>query len=97
MPRRALTIAMLAVFAAQLLGAVAFASVCFEPCPDDSEESSCPPVCALCTSCTHAQQAIVQAHGGPVVVAATSHLFEAQHSAFPSQPAADIFHVPLLG
>lgn len=97
MPRRALTFALLAVFAVQLFGAVVFASVCFEPCPDDSESSSCPPVCALCTSCTHAQQGIVQTHGGAGALVETSRLFEAPHSALPSQPAAEIFHVPLFG
>lgn len=88
---------LLVLIAVQLLGAMAFASVCVEPCPDDTEDSSCPPVCALCTSCTHAQTAIVQhaASGLPLVAA---HRFVPQPAAAASSRlAADIFHVPLPG
>jgi hypothetical protein len=95
--RRGLCVMLLVVVAVQLLGAMAFASVCSEPCPDDTEDTSCPPVCALCTSCTHAQTAIVQhsANGVPLMAA---HRFVAQHPALPSSPLADdIFHVPLFG
>jgi len=95
--RRRLALMLLLVLATQLWGGVAFASVCEEPCPDDTETSSCPPVCALCTSCTHAQQGIVQRD-----VAAPPRLFAqtivaSQSSADSSQHTADIFHVPLLG
>lgn len=94
--RRKLSLTLLAIIAVQLLGLVAFASVCFEPCPDDSDDSSCPPVCATCTSCTHSRQAIVRAADGfPIVSAA--HAFHSRVAAPPSLIAADIFHVPLPG
>jgi hypothetical protein len=95
--RRKVSMTLLALIALQLLSGMAFASVCPEPCADDTEETSCPPVCVLCTSCTHAQTAIVQhaASGTPLT---STHRFAAQAPASPSwQLAADIFHVPLLG
>ncbi len=94
---RKVSMTLLALIALQLLGGMAFASVCPEPCPDDTEETSCPPVCAVCTSCTHAQTAIVQhaANGVPLM---STHRFVPQRVAFPlSRLTADIFHVPLLG
>jgi len=97
MHRRGLSVMLLALIAVQLLGSMAFASVCLEPCPDDTEGTSCPPVCALCTSCTHAQTAIVPhaTSGSPLT---SLHRFAAQPTASPSsQLAADIFHVPLFG
>jgi hypothetical protein len=97
MLRRNVSIALLAMIALQLLGGMAFASVCVEPCPDDTEESSCPPVCALCTSCTHAQTGIVQ-HAASSTPLTSTHRFVAQPPTSPaSQLADDIFHVPLLG
>ena len=97
MRRRGLSVTLLFLIAVQLLGSMAFASVCPEPCPDDTEETSCPPVCALCTSCTHAQTAIVQ-HGAIETPLTSTHRFGAQPPASPaSQLAADIFHVPLFG
>jgi len=95
MARRRITLTLLALIAVQLLGSMAFASVCLEPCPDDTENTSCPPVCALCTTCTHAQQAIVQTivTAGPHQIA--RHAFHAQPGGTPSQLADDIFHVPL--
>lgn len=97
MRRRGLSVTLLVVLAVQLLGSMAFASVCLEPCPDDTEETSCPPVCALCTSCTHAQTAIVQHASGGMPLMST-HRFVPQRPASPSsQLAADIFHVPLPG
>src|ERR1700741_1832557 len=59
MPRRTFALALLLVLAVQFLGAMVFASACAEPGPDDPESTSCPPVCTLCSDCTHAQQAIV--------------------------------------
>jgi len=88
---------LLALIALQLVGGMAFASVCVEPCPDDTEETSCPPVCALCTSCTHAQTGIVQ-HAASSTPLTSTHRFVPRQSATPSSRlAADIFHVPLLG
>ena len=97
MLRRNVSWTLLAMIALQLLGGMAFASVCLEPCPDDSEETSCPPVCTVCTGCTHAQTAIVQhaTSGTPLLAAAT---FAGQHSSsVTSHLADDIFHVPLPG
>ena len=97
MPRRGLAVALLAILAVQFLGAMAFTSVCVEPCPDDTEETSCPPVCALCTSCTHGQQAIVQLASDGAPLTTTHQVVPKPLLSIVSQPAADIFHVPLLG
>jgi len=97
MTRRGLCLTLLVIFAVQLLGGMALASACPEPCFDDADGTGCPPICALCTSCTHAQTGIVQhsASGMPVM---SMHRFVAQQSASPSsQLADDILHVPLLG
>jgi hypothetical protein len=97
MLRRGLSVTLLVLIAVQLLGSMAFASVCLEPCPDDTEETSCPPVCALCTSCTHSQTAIVP-YGASETPLTSTHRFVAQPPTSPtSQLAAEIFHVPLLG
>lgn len=97
MSRRALALTLLALLAVQLLGGMVFAAECPEPCPDDTETTSCPPVCTICTSCTHAQTAIVQdASDGTLLMAARP--FGPQEAASVSSPVADdIFHVPLLG
>jgi hypothetical protein len=95
--RRTLSMTLLAMIALQLLSGMAFATVCFEPCPDDADGTSCPPVCAVCTSCTHAQTAIVQ-HVAVGVPLMAEHRFVAQPPAWTSsQRAVDIFHVPLRG
>lgn len=95
--RRGLSLALLAILAVQLLGGLALASACFEPCADDAEESSCPLVCALCTSCTHVQPAIAgEATPGACPVAAERYV-ASRVTARPLQLAADIFHVPLAG
>jgi len=97
MPRRGVVATLLVVIALQLVGGVVLATVCVEPCGDDGPGRSCPPVCALCVSCTHAQQAIV---GDAVPLAALvviPHVFGVRSVPAPSQPAADVFHVPLLG
>ena len=97
MRRRGLSVTLLVILAVQLLGSMAFASVCLEPCPDDTEGTSCPPVCALCTSCTRAQQAIVESAviGAPEVAART--LPPLQLIAASVTRGDDIFHVPLPG
>jgi hypothetical protein len=97
MLRRNVSVALLAMIVLQLLGGMAFASVCLEPCPDDTEETSCPPVCALCTSCTHAQTAIVQHPATGLPFLAAARLIPRHPGSISSALAADIFHVPLLG
>jgi hypothetical protein len=95
--RRKVSMTILALIALQLLSGMAFASVCPEPCPDDAKGTSCPPVCVLCTSCTHAQTAIVQ-HAPTSMPFTSTHRFVAQLAASPSsRVATDIFHVPLPG
>jgi len=95
--RRGLSVTLLALFALQLVGTMAFASVCLEPCPDDTEEASCPPICAICTSCTHAQTAIVQHSSSGEPLMATNRFVPLPLVSTSSQLADDIFHVPLLG
>lgn len=97
MTRRGVGLALLLIVAAQLTATVAFASVCFEPCPDDTEGTTCPPVCSLCTSCTHAQQAIVQTAATAIPVMTAPHAYAPPGSCGPLHLADDIFHVPLLG
>jgi hypothetical protein len=95
MARRRITLTLLALIAVQLLGSMAFAAVCLEPCPDDTEETSCPPVCAICTTCTHAQQAIVHAVVTSAPHPIAPHAFHEQAHGSSSQRTDDIFHVPL--
>lgn len=97
MARRGVIATLLVIIAAQLMGGILFATVCIEPCPDDGPGTTCPPICALCTSCMHAQQAIVQTAMTDVALAVTPHVFAASHASAPPQRAADIFHVPLPG
>ncbi|MHB0969031.1 MAG: hypothetical protein ACYC7A_14165 [Thermoanaerobaculia bacterium] len=97
MTGRALAFVLLALVAFQLAGGIAAPAVCAEPCPDDDDGSNCPPVCSLCSRCTHAQIAI--AHPGiqhsplsvdePVVPQATI--------SFTSNATGEIFHVPISG
>lgn len=99
--RRGLSLTLLLLVAVQLLGAVALASGCLEPCPDDAEESrhaeGCPPICGDCATCAHSRQAIVQTETAGIADD-TAELLSKQHIAPPTSPlAADIFHVPLLG
>lgn len=97
MARRRLSATLLILVAVQLLGGMAFASVCPEPCPDDAQGTGCPPICALCTSCTHGQTAIVQdsAAGAPLMTARP--FAPQQRFSTSSQLADDILHVPLPG
>jgi hypothetical protein len=87
---------LLALVAVQLFGAVAFASVCLEPCPDDDADgSSCPPVCTACTTCSHSRTATLQSTRFGFAIASTGDAFP-QHDASPSSAfTRDIFHVPL--
>lgn len=96
MSRRSLSLALLAILAVQLLGGIALASVCDESCADDAE-GSCPPACALCTSCTHAKSAIVRHAGSGTSRVVTEHDLPEPSIVTASLLAADIFHVPLLG
>lgn len=97
MRHRGLAVTLLAILVVQLLGAMAFATVCAEPCPDDEGGTSCPPVCALCTSCTHAQTAIVQQSVSGAPPMSNQPFIPLQTVPTSSRLAADIFHVPLLG
>lgn len=93
--RRTTSTTLLLVLALQLLGGVVFASDCLESCPDD--DASCPPVCALCTNCTHAQSVVVQqaAVAAPFLSSRALTGLPALHASAPL--GDDIFHVPLLG
>jgi hypothetical protein len=97
MHRRRITLTLLLVLVIQMIGAVAFASVCVEPCPDDTEETSCPPVCSLCTDCTHAQTAVVRHTADAAPLMTASPVLPQHSSSSSSQLADDIFHVPLHG
>lgn len=94
--RRGMTLTLLAIIAVQLLGGITLASACFEPCPDDTSESSCPPICATCTTCAHSRHAIVQASVGGVPIVSALDAFLSQVAAPTSRHAVDIFHVPLV-
>jgi len=97
MARRGLSATLLVILAMHLLGGLAFTSVCPAPCPDDARGTGCPPICALCTTCTHTHPAIVQrpVAGAPLI--STRHFLPQQRLSISSQLADDIFHVPLLG
>lgn len=97
MLRRGLALTLLLLVALQLAGAMAFVSVCEDQCPDDTETSSCPPICALCTTCTHSQQAIVQRDAANPPVLHAQPMVTPQRTSGSLQLAADIFHVPLFG
>lgn len=98
MLRRGVIAVLLVVVIAQIAAGMLFATVCYEPCPDDDGQRSCPPVCSVCTMCTHAQQAIVQtpAPGAATLLVITN--VAVPHRLRATSPRADeIFHVPLLG
>ena len=97
MARRGLSATLLMIVAVQLLGGMAFASNCEEPCRDEAPGADCPPICALCTSCTHAQPAIVQPAAAGVPLMSAQHFVPQQRAAISSPRADDIFHVPLPG
>jgi len=97
MVRRGLCATLLVIMAVQLLGGLALASVCSEPCPDDGPGTSCPPICTLCTSCTHAQTAIVQRAVASEPLTVVQDFVSQQRICVSSQLTDDIFHVPLPG
>lgn len=97
MGRGTVAATLLIVIAAQFLTGVMFASVCLEPCPDDGEGQTCPPVCSLCSTCTHGQQAIVSSGGSGTSLLTAPHVGLTPSLAGPSKLPADIFHVPLFG
>ena len=97
MMRRRLCVALLAILAVQMIGGMAPAPVCPDPCPDDDDGAGCPPVCALCTSCTHALTGIVQDSASGLPSMSTQRFVPRQPAAASSQPAGEIFHVPLGG
>lgn len=93
MTRRGVIATLLVIIAVQFAGGIWFASVCPEPCADDGPCSTCTPIC---TSCTHAQQAIVRSTASLATLAVAPLIFHAQSLPASSQLAADIFHVPLF-
>jgi hypothetical protein len=97
MARKGLIATLLVIIAVQFMGGILFAAVCVESCPDDGPESTCPPACSLCMSCTHAQQAIVRNTMTLAGLVVTPHVFAVRPVPPLWQPTADIFHVPLLG
>jgi len=88
---------LLVIIALHLMGGILFATVCVERCPDDGPGRTCPPICALCAGCTHAQQAIVRTPMMNVALIAAPHVFTVRAIPAPPLSAADIFHVPLAG
>jgi hypothetical protein len=97
MLRRRVVVTLLVLIAVQLAGGM-LASVCDEPCPDDAGRQSCPPLCTVCSTCAHAQQAAVQSSGiAAAGLAMTGYDVPPQQVFAPSRRAADIFHVPLPG
>jgi hypothetical protein len=97
MVRRGVIATLFVILAVQLVGGIQFATVCVESCPDDGPGRTCPPICALCTSCTHVQHAIVRDPMMNDALVAAPHVFTVRAIPAPSQPTGDIFHVPLLG
>lgn len=93
MLRRSLALAILALVVLPLTGGIAFAPVCFDPCPEETGETSCPPVCL---ACTHAAAVMQHAPAGLPLFARTALAAELTVSPsllFPD----DILHVPLFG
>lgn len=96
MARRRLVVLLLMTVVVQLLGMVTVAATeCVEPCPDDTETSSCPPVCALCTSCTHAQTGMVENAVSEEPGLPAHQLLQHELSSAHAHFSAEIFHVPL--
>jgi hypothetical protein len=97
MRRHGVCVLLLAMFVVQLLGGTVFPYGCPEPCPDDTEESSCPPVCTVCTSCTHAQSGIVLRASAGVAFRSAERVVARHVASSTLQLTDDIFHVPLRG
>jgi hypothetical protein len=94
---RRLTATVLILLALQLLGGMALAADCAEQCRDEADGAGCPPVCALCTSCTHAQTATVLHLTPSMPLTAMQGFLPQSLRSISSQLTDDIFHVPLLG
>ncbi|MCA1734291.1 MAG: hypothetical protein LC732_11900 [Acidobacteria bacterium] len=97
MARRCLPVTLLLLVAVVLGGATALAPVCLAPCADDGGDENCPPACARCTSCAHAQTVIVQGETHGIFLRSAPRFEPRQPASACSRPAGDIFHVPLLG
>ena len=97
MSRRGCSLALLAILALQLVGGIALATVCLDPCPDDDAGRSCPPTCALCTTCTHAQPALLHDVSASVPSLPAARVVATERWAETSEHSSDIFHVPLAG
>ncbi len=97
MLRRTLSLMLLAIIALPLVGGMAFAFVSLAPCPDDTAGESCPPVCAVCRTCTQAQPAIVNQAACSAIPTSSKRIITERSQSASSQGGADIFHVPLLG
>lgn len=97
MLRRTLSLTLLAIIALPLIGGMAFAFVSLDPCPDDTAGADCPPICALCTTCTHAQPAIVHHAACSAIPKSSQRIITERSQSASSQGGADIFHVPLPG
>lgn len=93
MARRGLTLALLALIAFQLLGAVGGAA-CLEPCAEEESEAGCATACSLCATCTHAQ-ALVRTMAAVQPQPGTAHASPSHGPGRASQRADEIFHVPL--
>lgn len=97
MLRRVLALAILAMLVIPLAGGIIAASVCLEPCSDDEDGASCTPACAACTACKHSQTGIVGTGTTSALTTALERAASGPKRFTPSQPPADIFHVPLFG
>lgn len=96
--RRALRAAIVMIVLALLLAPAALPvdTDCAEPCPEESSESGCQPLCAACTVCAHIQVALTTASTPPLPFPQhrASRPFDL---AMPDSSAPDeVFHVPLL-
>lgn len=95
MVRRILSLVLLLILLAPIAGAVSVAFECDEPCADDSGDGECPPVCTVCTACTHGQKAVV---GNSAAKAPPSsfHLVAPSSAHVEGSPfIADVFHIPI--
>lgn len=98
MLRRTLAFALLAILLLPLAGGIVEASVCLEPCPEDSADEDCTPLCAACTSCTHSQVAgILRGSATDAPSAVVERAAPVTGAGTQSPLVTDIFHVPLSG
>ena len=94
--RRGLTVSLLAVVVVQLLGTMAFASICFEPCPMTAMARRARRS-ARSARTARAQQAILDSTVIGAPEGAAQSVLPFQLSASPTTREDEIFHVPLLG